>query len=165
MARKCFFSFHYNPDSHRAAQVRNMGAIEGNQAATDNNWETITKGGSAAIEQWIANEMKGRSCTVVLVGSNTANRKWINHEIVKSWDKEMGVVGIYIHGLKNLAGETATKGLNPFDFITHTPSKTKLSSIVKCYNPDGSDSKERYAWIREYLAAAVEEAVEIRKKN
>jgi hypothetical protein len=50
--------------------------------------------GDAAIENWIAHQMKGRSCTVVLVGANTANRKWINHEIVQSWDKGMGVVGI-----------------------------------------------------------------------
>ncbi len=33
--------------------------------------------------------MKYRSCTVVLVGENTANRKWINHEIVESWNAGM----------------------------------------------------------------------------
>nr|WP_304441087.1 TIR domain-containing protein [Ignatzschineria sp. F8392] len=31
--------------------------------------------------------MKGRTCTVILAGKNTANRKWINHEIVESWNK------------------------------------------------------------------------------
>lgn len=165
MARKCFFSFHYKPDSQRASQVRQIGTIEGNEPVSDNAWESITRGGDAAIEKWIADQMQGKSCTVVLVGSNTANRKWINHEIVKSWDKSMGVVGIHIHGLKNLAGEISTKGNNPFDYITHGPTKKKLSSIVKCYNPVGENSKERYAWISKHLVNAVEEAIKIRNEN
>ncbi len=165
MARRCFYSFHYVPDSARASQVRNIGAIEGNRPATDNDWETVTKGGDAAIKTWIAEQMKGRSCTVLLVGANTANRKWINYEIVQSWNADMGIVGIYIHGLKDLNGNTATKGANPFDYVTHGTTKNKLSTIVKCYNPGGSDSKERYAWIKEHLANAVEEAVKIRSNN
>ncbi len=36
MARKVFFSFHYKPDNGRASQVRNIGAIEGSQAVSDN---------------------------------------------------------------------------------------------------------------------------------
>lgn len=165
MARNCFYSFHYKPDCHRASQVRNIGVIEGNKSASDNDWEKITKGGDKAIEQWITNQMKGKSCAVVLVGSNTAGRKWINKEIVKAWDKEMGVVGIYIHGLKNIKGETSTKGANPFDFVTHGPTKKKLSNIVKCYNPAGATSKEKYAWISKHLANAVEEAIRIRANN
>ena len=165
MARRCFFSFHYKPDSQRASLVRQMGSIEGNRPATDNDWEAITRGGDDAIKKWIAGQISGKSCTVVLVGSNTANRKWINHEIIKSWDDGMGVVGIYIHGLKNLDGNTSTKGENPFDYITHGTTKKKLSSIVKCYNPAGSDSKERYAWISEHIANAVEEAIKIRGEN
>ena len=47
MARKVFFSFHYQPDCVRASQVRNIGVIEGNPTATDNDWETITRGGDA----------------------------------------------------------------------------------------------------------------------
>lgn len=165
MARKCFYSFHYQPDCHRAAQIRQIGSIEGNRPAPDNDWETVKKGGEAAIKRWIANQMNGKSCTVLLVGSNTANRKWINHEIVESWNAGMGIVGIYIHGIKNLAGETSTKGANPFDYITHGTTKKKLSSIVKCYNPGGATSKEKYAWISQHLANAVEEAIKIRKDN
>jgi len=165
MARRCFYSFHYVPDCHRAAQIRQIGAIEGNRPASDNDWETVTKGGEAAIKRWIANQMTGKSCTVVLIGAATANRKWINYEIVESWNSGMGVVGIRIHGIKNLSGETSQMGQNPFDFIKHGPTGSKLSSIVKCYNPAGATSKEKYAWISQHLANAVEEAVSIRQKN
>jgi hypothetical protein len=164
MARRCFFSFHYNPDCQRASQVRQIGSIEGNRPAADNDWESITRGGETAIKNWIAGQMYGKSCTVLLVGSATANRKWINYEIVKSWNDSMGVVGIYIHGLKNLAGETGIQGQNPFDYITYG-NQRKLSSIVKCYNPGGVDSKEKYAWISTHLANAVDEAVNIREAN
>lgn len=165
MARKVFFSFHYKPDNWRVGTVRNIGAIEGNKPASDNDWESITGGGDAAIKKWIAAQMEGRTCTVVLVGSNTADRKWINHEIVKSWNDGKGVVGIHIHGLKDKDGHISTKGKNPFDFVTHGPTKKKLSSIVKCYNPTGTNSKERYAWLEKHFADAVEEAIEIRRTN
>lgn len=162
--RNCFYSFHYLPDNWRAATVRNIGAIDGNKPASDNNWETVKKGGDAAIKKWIANEMLGKSCIVVLVGSNTAGRKWINHEIIEGWNEGKGVVGINIHGLKNNDGKVSTKGNNPFDLIGYSDTGKKLSSIVKCYDPAGSNSQERYAWICKHLANAVEEAISIRKK-
>ena len=165
MARKCFYSFHYKPDSARASQVRNIGVVEGNQSISDNDWEAVTKGGDDAIKKWIADQMKGKECAVVLVGSATANRKWINHEIIKAWDDGLGVVGVYIHGLKNLDGETSIQGNNPFDYIGYGDTGKKLSSIVKCYNPGGATSKDRYDWISTHLENAVVEAIGIRKKN
>jgi len=163
MARKCFYSFHYKPDNSRAGQVRNIGVLEGNTPVSDNDWETVTGKGDAAIEKWIKDQMHGRTCTVVLVGEKTAARKWITHEIVKSWEAGMGVVCIRIHGLKNLDGYIAKMGGNPLNHIT--VDGVELSPIVKCYNPKGDNSKERYAWISEHLENAVEEAVRIRKAN
>jgi hypothetical protein len=165
MSRRVFYSFHYKPDAMRASQVRQIGALEGNKPASDNDWEKVTGGGDPAIKKWIADQMKGRSCTVVLVGQNTANRKWINHEIVESWNAGMGVVGIRIHGLKNKDGYIAKMGNNPFGYISFGDPKKKLSTVVKCYNPAGTNSKERYAWISKHLANAVEEAIKIRNAN
>lgn len=160
--RQVFYSFHYQPDAWRVAQVRNIGAIEGNRPAPDNDWETISRTGDDAIKKWIKEQMKYRSCTVVLVGQNTAKRKWIDHEIIESWKAGMGVVGIYIHGLKNNDGYIANQGSNPFEHLSF--GDDKFSNIVKCYNPAGNNSKERYDWIATYLSDAVEEAVNIRKK-
>ena len=165
MKRKVFFSFHYKPDVTRVARVRNIGMVEGNAPVLDNDWETVKSGGSAAIKKWIAGQMHGRSCTVVLVGSNTAGRPLVKHEIIESWNNKMGVVGIHIHGLKNLDGKISAKGSNPFASIPYGNSGKKLSSIVKCYNPAGSNSKERYTWISKHLGNAVSEAIQIRKDN
>ena len=145
--------------------VRNIGSIEGNSPATDNGWEAVKRGGDAALRKWISDQMKYRTCTVALVGTDTASRKWINHEIVKSWNDGMGVVGINVHGLEDSSGNVSSKGRNPFEFISYDDSGKKLSSIVKCYSPDGRNSKERNAWIVKHLANAVEEAITIRNSN
>lgn len=163
--RNCFYSFHYMPDNWRVATVRSIGVIDGNRPATDNNWETVKGGGDAAIKRWITGQMKGRSCTVVLVGSNTAGRKWITHEISESWNAGMGVVAIHVNGLKDGLGSTSSKGGNPLDSVTFNSSGKKLSTIAKCYTPSGTNSREKYAWISKHLANVVEESIRIRKAN
>ena len=160
--RRVFYSFHYKPDNWRASQVRNIGTVEGNKPASDNDWESITKKGDKAIQEWIDGQMSGRSCCVVLVGEMTAKRKWINYEIVKAWNDKKGVVGINIHGLKNAEGHISEKGANPFDSIVFGQDNKKLSTVVKCYNPQGTNSKDRYAWIEQYIGNAIEEAIKIR---
>ena len=160
--RRVFYSFHYAQDAWRASQVRYMGVVEGNRPATDNDWESITAGGDRAIKAWIDKQLHGRSCAAVLVGSGTAGRKWINYEIVKAWHDHKGVVGIHIHGLQNQEGRISPKGRNPFDKI---PINGKaMSSVVKCYDPPGRDSSERYDWIKKYLASMIEEAIDIRNR-
>ena len=160
--RKVFYSFHYKPDAWRASQVRNIGAIEGNQPASDNDWETVKKGGDTAIKKWINEQLSGRSCTVVLIGANTAGRKWIKYEIEKSWNDEKGLVGIYVNKLKDSDGDQSSKGSNPFDDFTLDEGKKKLSSVVKVYTPSGSTSTASYDDIKANLSDWVEEAIEIR---
>jgi len=162
MARRVFYSFHYKPDSTRAAKVRNMGVVEGNKPASDNDWEEITSGGDKAIQKWIDEQLDGKSCNVVLIGENTAGRKWINYEIKSAWNSKKGLVGVYIHRLKDLDGNQASKGANPFDEFTIGEKKTPMSSVVKAYNPPHTDSKDVYNYISENLEDWIEEAIEIR---
>jgi hypothetical protein len=163
MARKIFYSFHFERDSHRVAQVKNMGVVAGQPILSSNQWEEIEKGGDAAIEKWIDTEMNGKSCVVVLIGNATAGRKWVKHEIEKAWNDGRGVVGVYIHNLKNLAGLQSTKGANPFADFTMIKDDKKLSSIVKAYDPPYSTSTNVYEHIENNLAGWVDEAIQIRK--
>lgn len=162
MARRVFFSFHYKPDNWRAAQVRNMGVVEGNKPVSDNDWEQVKRGGDKAIKDWIDKELQGRSCTVVLIGEHTAGRKWINYEIKKSWNDGKGVVGIYIHNLKDQDGNQSAKGCNPFDYVA--TDGIRLSSIVKAYDPPYKNSQCVYDYIKEHIADWVEEAINIRNE-
>ena len=165
MARKAFFSFHYQPDCWRAAQVRSMGMVEGNHPCTDNDWESITRGGDERIRRWIADQMNGTSCVVVLIGCNTAGRKWINHEIISGWNNNKGVLGIHVHNLLDRDQRTCTKGANPFDLIGYGDTGRKLSTIAQAYDPGGYTSKDVYAQIRANLAAWIDEAISIRGRH
>jgi hypothetical protein len=139
-----------------------MGAIEGNEPTSDNNWEKVKSGGNAAIERWIASEMQGRTCAVVLIGSATAGRKWISYEISKAWNDGKGLVGISVHNLKDLNGRQSTKGLNPFDYVTFTGTGAKLSDVIKIYDPPYSASTDVYEFINDNLASWVEKAIAAR---
>ena len=163
MARRIFYSFQYKPDNWRVSKIRNIGAIEGNKPATDNDWETVTGGGDAAIEKWIKDQMSGRSCAVVLIGQSTAGRKWINYEIVESWKKGMGLLGIHIHNITNSEDEQSSKGSNPFAGFNIRGKL--LSSIVKTYDPPFSTSRDVYNHIAENIADWIDEAIEIRSSH
>lgn len=163
MKRKTFFSFHFANDSWRASQVRNIGALEGNEPVSDNDWEEVKKKGDIAIENWIDNQLKGRSCTVVLIGAETANRKWIKYEIKKSWELEKGIVGIKIHNLKDQNGNQSVEGKNPFEQFSI--GGINMSKIVKVYNPPYSVSTNVYDYIKNNIAGWVEEAIKIREEN
>lgn len=163
MARKVFTSFHYKPDNWRASQVRNIGKIEGNSPATANRWEEVTDGGDVAIKKWISDNMSGKSCVVLLVGENTAGRKWIKHEIKKAWEDGRGIFGIHIHNLKDSQGNQSEKGRNPFEDFDI--GDKKMSSIVKCYNPPYSTSKYVYEHIEENIIDWIEKAIEIRNNH
>ena len=161
--RRVFYSFHYKPDVWRTSQVRKAGVIEGNQPVSDNDWESITKGGDDAIKEWIAGQLKGRTCAVVLIGSQTAGREWITYEIRESWNSDKGVVGIYIHKLENQKGEQSIKGKNPFTYLKI--GGKDASSIIKAYDPPRTTGKGAYSYITDHIAQWVEEAIKIRNQH
>jgi hypothetical protein len=62
---------------------------------------------------------------VVLIGENTADRIWIKYEIGAAWNTTKGLVGVYIHGLKDFEGNQSLKGRNPFaDFTMKSSGET-----------------------------------------
>lgn len=117
MARRAFFSFHHQRDSWRAAQVRNSWVTQEREAAgfwDAAAWEEVQKKDEATIKRWIGGQMEGTSVTVVLIGAETAKRKYVKYEIEKSHSLTKGMIGIYINKIKNREGYTDTKGNNPF---------------------------------------------------
>lgn len=156
MSRKVFYSFHYERDAWRAAQVRNCNAIadEDEYGVIDGvEWEQIKRGGDEAIKRWIKEQLNYTSITAVLIGTETADRDWVRYEIEESWKRGNGIVGIRIHSVKNNEGETDPAGANPLDEIMFEDG-SPLSSVCKTY--DWSDDG------RENITAWVEEAYQMR---
>ena len=153
--RQVFYSFHYDNDVFRVQQIRNIGALEDNKPVSANEWESVKRGGEASIKKWIDDNLRYKSCVIVLVGEETANRKWVRYEIEKAWELGKGLVGVYIHNLKDPRTGKSSKGKNPFDQFEFNDG-TKLSSVVNCYNPKPNDA---YNEIKNNLEDWIEEAI------
>jgi hypothetical protein len=116
MARKVFFSFHYERDIWRTNVVGNSGVVEGCAAAGFHDaavWEEAKKKGDAEVKKLIDNRLIGTSVTVVLIGADTAQRKFVDYEIEKSIARGNGLLGIYISGIKDQNGKTDIQGSAP----------------------------------------------------
>ena len=114
--RHVFFSFHYQRDVWRANIVRNSGAVIGESAAGFRDaslWEEAKKKGDSAIKALIDEGLKGTTITVVLIGAETANRKYVDYEIEKSIERGNGLLGLRIHNIKDQNGSTDLPGNIP----------------------------------------------------
>ena len=161
---KVFFSYHHKLDHWRASQIREAAPIEGNSPASDSEWERVTEEGEFATERWINAQLYGRTCLVLLIGPGTAGRKWVNYEINKAWADNKGVVGVYVHNLKDRLGNQSAKGANPFDRFMIDGGARRLSSVVKAYDPPYMTSPDVFKYITTYIAEWVEEAIATRLK-
>lgn len=156
--RQVFFSFEYDKDNWRASQVRNMGKVSNDSTFSDNDWESVKKDSELAIKRWINAEMAKRSCIVVLIGSTTSTRKWVKYEIEKAYELGKGIVGIYVHGLKDKGGKQATKGANPF-YNIYTDDGHRLSNYVQAYDTGYVYSTNVYNDIKDKIEGLIEDAI------
>ena len=84
---------------------------------------------------------------------------------LQSLEQNKGVLGIYIHRLKNKDGTQSVKGANPFDEITFGNDRIRLSGAVKAYDPPYSESTSVYSHIKDNLSNWIEQAISIRADN
>jgi len=162
MKRRVFFSYHYKLDHVRVSQVREAGSVASNSPASDEAWDAITQGGDPEIQRWIDSQFSGRCCAVVLIGPATAGRKWIDYEIRQAWQDGMGLMGIYVHNLKDRIGNQTAKGVNPFTQFSIDRGVTRLSTLVKAYDPPYTSSAEVCEYIKANIEGWVEKAIAIR---
>lgn len=125
MARKVFFSFHYERDAGRSSIVRNHSITKdgfGDAGYIDAvAWESLKRQGDDAIKRWINSQLKGTTVTVVLIGAETANRPWVQYEIRQSRANGNGLLGVRIHNLKDFrTGQIDFLGSDPFVTLGYT---------------------------------------------
>lgn len=152
MARKVFYSFHFDNDNWRAGQVRNIGTVEGDKPINGNRWEEVKSKSDAVIIAWIDENLKDKSCLVVLIGEKTSERKWVQYEIKRAWELGKAVCGVYIHKLEDVNGKQSVKGRNP------------LSNVMPIFDSNYSTSKYVYDDIKNNIANLVDKAITIRSK-
>jgi len=120
-------------------------------------FESVKRGGDAAIKKWIDDQLTGTSVTVVLIGSETSNREYVKYELQKSYEKGNGMLGIYIHQIKDKNGNISMKGSNHFGQVGKTKDAKPLyfSSSYPCYDWITDDG---YKNLGEWIDAAAVKA-------
>ncbi|BEO97145.1 TIR domain-containing protein [Fusobacterium polymorphum] len=126
MARRVFFSFHYEEDINRSMVVRNSWVTQGKEVAgfiDKVEFEKVKKEGKEAICRWIDKQLVGTSVTVVLIGKETLNRPFVQYEIRKSVERGNAIIGVCIHNIKDMITQkTSVKG-NPHTIIGYYDGK------------------------------------------
>lgn len=146
MAKSVFYSFYYDRDVHRVQLVRNINALEGQPLLNSQDWESVRRGGDAAIEKWIKEQMANKKAVIVLIGQETAGRTWVNYEINKAWNDKKPLLGVRIHGLSSM-GSVDRPGPSPFSDSSGIPV---FDPTVKTW--DGkTDSKATYSKLADNL--------------
>lgn len=134
--RCTFFSFCYDDvRDFRANVVRNSYVTKyGKDTFIDGSiWEKNNIKSSVKIKELIDNSgIKNTSVTAVLIGDHTADRRWINYEIFKSFEQGNGILGIRINRIKDKSGHITCKGLNPLDRLAlHVSDDGKTISFYE----------------------------------
>lgn len=163
MARHVFYSLHYDGDRSRVASILSNNALVAQLEAKAAEWDKIARAGDFAIKRWLENQLKGRSCTVVLIGAQTASRPKIQYEIKRSHELGLGLLGIHVHALKDAKGRQSTKGANPFEQPAN--GLGGFGAQVPVFDPPEMDSKEAHRYIVEHMAQWADESVALTKSH
>ena len=117
MAHRTFISLHYARDLARANIVRGSEMIDGVAAAgwdDASRWEQAKEKGDAAIHRMIDAALEQTTATVICIGSETAQRTYIDYEIRKSAERGNVLLGVRINGVTDHLGQADPPGDVPF---------------------------------------------------
>jgi hypothetical protein len=86
----------------------------------------------------------------VLIGTEASKKKYVLYEIKQSYIKEKGLLGVYVHNLKDKDERTDSKGSNPFDCwsIKQDDRKILFSELYPTYDWVTDKGYENFAnWV------------------
>lgn len=148
MARRTFFSFHYQPDVQRAQVVKQCWVTKEREDAgffDASAMEKAKRTNPDAIRNFLTKEMEGSSVVCALVGADTALRPWVRFEIMRGiWDQR-GLLAVRIHTIKNWQQQTTTAGTNPLDLLGVYVEATATGKSVKLIERASVGSNWQYA--------------------
>ena len=129
--RRTFFSFHYQQDVSRAHVVRNSWVTKEDRADAGffdgSVFESKKRAGEETLKAFLTDALKGTTVTCVLIGNQTAFRPWVRYELVRSFHRGNGLLGIYVHNVRNFDKETTVAGPNPFEHIAFRVAGDRIS--------------------------------------
>lgn len=101
--------------------VRNRWVTQGGQTISGvidrADFETIKRQGDKAVHKWIDGQLQGTSVTVVLIGSETLKRPFVQYEICESLKRGNAVIGVNIDGITDMRSGLTSSRCNPHTII------------------------------------------------
>ncbi len=133
MARRTFFSFHYEPDVTRAWVVRNSWVTKVAQGQREDAgffdssvFEAKEREGIEVLKRFLRDGLQNSTVTCVLVGAETTLRRWVRYEIFRSFIRGNGLLAVRIHTILDLKKLQSAEGSNPFDNLAFTVDGDKV---------------------------------------
>lgn len=155
--RRVFLSYHYETDFLRADKIRRMNKQNNKLLFSEDYWENIDNQTDEGIQNWIDNELEQSDCLVVLIGEETAKKKWINYSIKQAYELDKGIAGIFVHRLLDQEGDPSERGEDPFHYIDL--NGIKFSRFVQRFESEHVTERYVYHDIRRNFAQLVEDAM------
>ncbi len=160
MARRAFFSFHYQRDIWRANVVRNSWMTHPDRETAgwwDNSlWESV-KNNPTTVRRMIDEAIERSSATVVLIGLETHTRRFVLEEIDRTLQMGKGLLGIHINRIADRDGQMDPAGANPFaQFeVRRDGRRVNLAEVVPTYLWHSNNGYENLGrWVDEAAQAA-----------
>lgn len=132
MARRTFFSFHYQLDVSRAQVVRNSWVTQDRQDAgffDASVFEAKRREGVEILKRFLREALNGSTVTCVLAGTQTAARRWVRYEVVQSFRRGNGILCVFIDAIKNLQQLPALRGANPLDQLAFRVNREQVTFL------------------------------------
>lgn len=148
MARRVFFSFHYQRDVNRAMVARNSWVTKpdrGDAGFFDSSvFESKQRTSPEALRRFLDQGLVGCSVTCVLVGNQTAWRRWVRYEILRSFVDGKGLLAVSIHGIRDMRTRlTDSPGTNPLSCLGFSVE----GSVLRFTEWDGQS--RQWVWARD----------------
>lgn len=135
MARKTFFSFHYQPDVSRAWVVRNSWVTKGDRKDAgffdSSVFESKKRESVEVLKDFLRTAINGTSVTCVLYGTETARRRWVRYELVRSFIHGSGILAVDVHSILDLERKKAKPGSNPLDQLAFKVVNDRIKFFEK----------------------------------
>src|ERR1019366_2170566 len=133
MARRTFFPFHYKPDVSKAWIVRNSWVTKVAQGQRDDAgffdssvFEAEQRESDDALKGFLRRGLENTTVTCILVGQQTALRRWVRYEIFRSFIRGNGLLAVRINSIASLNSPATLAGSDPFGSLAFWVDKDRL---------------------------------------
>jgi hypothetical protein len=151
MARRVFFSFHYDRDVQRAHVVRESWVTKPDRETAgffdSSVFEATKRNSDVALKRFLDDGLSGSSVTCVLYGAETVWRRWVRYELLRSFLEGKGIFAIGIAGIRGFDKLTDTQGPNPLACLGYEVTQTTLR--LKEYTSAGT-----WVWSPDFSSVA-----------